>query len=101
MRLRSSLWFAAVPLAALAVALLLAFVAATVPQASHATLTTVAAPAARSHPTLALPTIADQPPRLWEMLAPRIFDADALAVLGLVLVLIVRYNTRHRRGARE
>jgi hypothetical protein len=113
---RSALLLAAVPLAALAVSLLLAFASATAPrpdangdgarrttaerrsstQARETTAETpIAAPAAQPPPSLV-----DQPPLLWALLAPWAFAVDAIAVLGLAAVLIVRYNARRRRGAR-
>jgi len=57
-------------------------------------------PAARNGPSLPLPLSIDQPSLLWPLLAPWAFAADAIAVLGLAAVLIVRYLARRRRGAR-
>ncbi len=110
-QLRSPLWLAAVALAALAVSLLLAFASATAPRpdangdAARRTTaeTPIAAPAAQP-PAASTAAGADaeheQPPLLWTLLAPWAFAVDAIAVLGLAAVLIVRYNARRRRGAR-
>ena len=120
--LRSRLLLAAVALAALAVSLLLAFASATAPrpdanrdgarsstaerrsstQARETTAQTpIAAPAAQPPAvSTAAGADADRPPLLWALLAPFAFAVDAIAVLGLAAVLIVRYNARSRRGAR-
>jgi hypothetical protein len=118
---RSALSLAAVALAALAVSLLLAFASATVrPDANgdgarrtavegrfsaqareKSAEKPIAAPAAQPPAvSTAERAAADQPPLLWALLAPWAFAADAIAVLGLAAVLIVRYNARRRRGAR-
>ena len=105
-QLRSSLWIAAVALAVLALSLLLAFASATAPhpgpngegarrtpvETRFGTQTSIAAPAA--------PPPEPATPRLWALLAPWTFRIDALAVLGLAAVLIVRRNARRRPRAR-
>jgi hypothetical protein len=106
-QLRSPLWLAAVALAALAVSLLLAFASVTAPRpdangdgARRTTAETpIAAPAAQP-PAASTAADAEPPPPLWALLAPWAFAVDAIAVLGLAVVLIVRYNARRRRGAR-
>jgi hypothetical protein len=108
-QLRSTLLLAAVALAALAVSLLLAFAVATAPRpdangdgARHTIATAetpIAAPAAQP-PAVSTAAGAGQPPLLWALLAPWAFAVDAVAVLGLAAVLILRYHARRRRGAR-
>jgi hypothetical protein len=106
-QLRSLLSLAAVALAALAVSLLLAFASVTVPTAK----TPIAAPAAQPPAVSTAASVdaehgndvggaVDQPPLLWALLAPWAFAVDAIAVLGLAAVLIVRSNARRRRRAR-
>ncbi len=65
----------------------------------------MAAPAARpsaaeNEPSKPPPSLENQAPSLSALLAPWAFAIDAIAVLGLAAVLIVRYNARRRRGAR-
>ena len=119
--LRSRLFLAAVALAALAASLLLAFVSATAPRpnanrdgARSATVerrsstqarqttaeTPIAVPAQPAAVSTAAGADTDQPPLLWALLAPWAFAVDAIAVVGLAAVLIVRHNARRRRGAR-
>ncbi|HEY5349146.1 MAG TPA: hypothetical protein VIJ64_05425 [Candidatus Lustribacter sp.] len=118
-RLRSQLLLAAVPLAALAVSLMLAFVVASAPRpeanadaGAPARVMTVepriavpvAAPLAMSTPAGgdAKPgTDAGRPPSMGALLAPWAFAVDVLAVLGIAVVLTVRYRARRRRGARR
>jgi hypothetical protein len=106
---------AAIVLVALAVSLLLAFASVTLPHlganGDAAGRTTVEERfSARPRTTTAekplAATAADgadahQPPLLWALLAPWAFAADAVAVLGLAAVLVVRSNARRRRGARR
>ncbi len=121
-QLRSSLLLAAVALAALAVSLLLAFASATAPRpdanGDGARRTTAEAPLlapAAQPPAVSTAAGADAEhesdvggvpgngpsrPRLWALLAPWAFAVDAIAVLGLAAVFIVRYNARRGRGAR-
>jgi membrane protein implicated in regulation of membrane protease activity len=115
-QLRSTLWLVAVALAALAVSLLLAFAAATAPRpdangdGARRTTATAGTPiashennvgdAAGNGPSRPLPSLVDRPRPLWTLLAPWAFAVDAIAVLGLAAVLIVRYHARRRRGAR-
>jgi hypothetical protein len=119
--LRSRLSLAAVALAALAISLLLAFASATAPrphangdgarrttaergssgQARETTAKTpIAPPAAQRAASTAAGADVDRPPLLWALLAPWAFAVDAIAVLGLAAVLIVRSDVRRRRGAR-
>jgi hypothetical protein len=103
----------ALALAALAISLLLAFASVTAPLPKAPT----AAPAAQP---LAVSTAAgggvmhenevgrgaagngpSRPPLLWALLTPWALAVDALAVLGLAAVLIVRYTARRRSGARK
>ena len=98
-QLRPTLLLAAIVLAALAVSLLLAFAAATVP--STTAEIPIAAPAAQS-PAVSPAAGAehDRSPLLWALIAPWAFAVDAIAVLGLAVILIVRYHARRRRGVR-
>lgn len=118
--LRARLLLAALALVALAVALLLAFVSVlprpaanrdgarspVAGQRSGADARGTAAQKPTVAPTVQPPAVspadnaaAEQPPMLWALLAPWAFAADAIALLGLAAVLIVRRNAR-RRGAR-
>ncbi|MGH7728601.1 MAG: hypothetical protein ACREM2_07420 [Vulcanimicrobiaceae bacterium] len=110
--LRSSLWLIAVALAALAGALLLAFTFAFVTAPRPAGRSLQARPATAQTPMTVAATQRSAPAAssgaaagverlpLWALLAPWAFAVDALAVLGLAAVLLVRYLARRRRGAR-
>jgi hypothetical protein len=118
-RLRSRLLLAAVPLAALAASLMLAFVVASAPRPEANVDSGVPARIMTVEPRIAAPVappvavsppagadaehgnVAGRPPSMWALLAPGVFAVDALAVLGLALVLTVRYRARRRRGARR
>ena len=109
---RAPLWLAAVALAVLAVSLVLAFASAPAPRpdanadaarrtTAETHLSTRAPETTAQTPSAAPASPVDRPPLLWALLAPWAFAADAIAVLGLAAVLIVRYNARRRRGARR
>jgi hypothetical protein len=98
--LRTPLWLGSVALAALALALLAAFVSV-MPRprfqpARSAPKTTVSAPVLQ--PTIAsVPAPSEkhpQPSMLWPVLLPWAIGLDAVAVLGLILVFVVRSNVR-------
>jgi hypothetical protein len=102
LQLRLQLWLAAVALSALALSLGLAFAAATVPRAAakaHGTPAnaSIAAPVMRS-PVVPPAVTNDQSPPLWTLLARWTYTVDAIALLGFVAVVVVRRNTRRRRG---
>ncbi len=107
---RSRLLLAAIPLAALAASLLLAFASAIALRAhaagEGARPTTVSTPLVTQATPPAIPAIGDagsarsRPPMLWGLLAPWAFGVDAIALLGLAAVLIVRYNAPRRRETR-
>jgi hypothetical protein len=122
-QLRSLLWLAALPLATLAASLLLAFAVTVVPRfhwiriGAHraAPQTPIAAPAARPFPAstaagsnaghggdagAAAANGSSEPASLWPLLTPWAITVDAVALLGLAAVLLVRNNSRRRRGAR-
>jgi hypothetical protein len=98
--LRTSLWLGAVAFAALGLALLAAFITV-MPrpkfQSARSTpKTTVSAPVLQ--PTTASVPVPSakhhQPSMLWPVLFPWAIGLDAAAVLGLILVLLVRSNVR-------
>jgi len=107
-QLRPSFVLAAVALAALAASLLLAFALAAAPHwgtnGDHAPYAIVerrfTSPAAPPPPTVAVGN-ESSPPMLWALLAPPAFSVDAIALLGLAAVLIVRAEARRRRGPRR
>jgi len=116
-QLQPALSLAALALAALALSLLLAFAFAMAPRRAangdSATRTTVesrfGSPARQTTAQIPIVAPAAQPPAassfadrptLWALLAPFTFAVDAIAVLGLAAVLVVRYNVRRRRGVR-
>jgi hypothetical protein len=123
---QSALFLAVVALVALAVSLMLAFASAppqrtgangdgalhTAERRSSARArgstagATIVAPTAKPPAASTVagarqpPSLVDQSPSLWTLLAPWALAVDALAVLGMAAVLTLRHGTRRRRRAR-
>jgi hypothetical protein len=117
---RSAFGLAAVALAALALSLVLAFVSTlfhhTAARGDGArrppAQTRAGAPARRTNAApVAMPTVAStvssggvelapdvKPASLWSLLTPWALAVDALAVLGMAVVLAVRHSARRRRA---
>lgn len=103
--LRAPLWLGSVALTALVLALAIAFITIIPrpkPRAVQTSQTTTVAPAQQA--TAAAASAAapqNRPVSLWSVLLPWAIGLDVAALLGLILVLVVRSNVRVTLGGRR